>query len=721
MKRNRDRNLLVLRTPHTPVYYVTLQFSIKKNFNFTVARMGHGRVNYTIPDCTINKDHAYIPCGSCNVSSFTDVNVTFGCYNSYDICPKGKTFSGGVSSHRRVLLSQDEYLDDEAKEEVPGEEEGGGGVDVDMVLRRVLQASAGSVPTGTPVAAPVEIRAAADDDGGSSTESGVLTYGTLVKSLAAETGAVLSINTAELLGQAIATGRATPVLLFVCSITGAFLLSFVYMYRIDTWEKVEKKYVKKEREKLAVRLLAEDLRSGGKGDLGDMFVLRYQRLARRGDKVTSSDFAGVDALSEGADNPHDNHHQLQLQLRQHLFDGDGHSTDFMKDSQNDNNDAYSHIAVATSFIVNKFPGDLIYASKRGVLLRTIFAEHEYTGVFTDAPLASCHTLRVLELGSNILIALFISTLFFGVFYPTDDTCPNNITKSTCLAAPSKVQRGKTLCVWDKPTLTCSLNPPPEDATFTLVLALLTGIICLPFKAVLWFLREEIGTKDPWEKTGLDKEIMKSTEKNDLHEKQHEKQVDLRAAQFGLKWRREDNQSKLGWLIKAKTNTVTRDLGRKTGASDDLRYADDAAMWLYDELMSPAEEATMLLTDSYRRLQLTHLHDADEELDLHQYLSHYSSTVTEALHVKTATRAATTLAIEEFLGLYPDGTPVPLTLRQRLMFGDTRGKLEYKVIKSRCRAKEIVERVEDVEAYRVEARDVALVRAFILECLSPFKR
>ena len=744
------RNLLVLSTPKTPVYYITLQFSVKKNFDFVAAAgKGLGRSNYTIPDCTLNAGHKYIPCGSCNVSSFTDFNVTFGCYNSYDICPNGKT--AGTSSHRRVLLSQDEYLDDEANEGISVEEkdEGAGFGDVDMLLHRVLQGSTGSTTTGAPISAPVLIRAA-DDDGGFNSESDVLTYGTLVKSLAAEASKVLTANTPELLGQAIATGRATVVLSFVCSLTGVILLSLVFLARMDAWEKLEKKYVKKEREKVAMRLLAEDLRNDGKGDLGDKYVEQLQQLTGTG--KLSKKVAG-DAFSEGRSSPwmlfdgnlfapaippqpqqqqpqheyfstneqpappqtidlSDDNTQRQL----HFYGDDGHvPTDVAKNIQNDSNDAYSHIAVATSFAVNKFPGDLIHANKRGVLLRTIFDEHEYTSVFTDAPLATTRTDRFLELATDILIALFVSTLFYSVFYPSDQTCPNNITKSTCLAAPSKVQTHTSLCQWDKPSRVCSLNPPPTDTTFTIIVALLCSIICLPFRALLWYMREEITRKDPWN-NGVDDEVMKLQEKKELmrkmrqekeeqeaartnadaetggvnnilswtwksseqrlkelNEKEQQLQVDLGAAQFGLHCRKEDNRSELGRLIKTRTKADARELGRLNGANN------SAAMWIYDELVSPAEEAARLMADGTRCLQLAHLNDANDEVGLRPQLDTVHTETTDGLHAKTVNRHVQICAIEEFLGLYPDGTPVPLTLRQRLMFGDRRAKLEYKVL------------------------------------------
>ena len=717
----------MLTTPKIPVYYITLQFSVKKNFNFTAARMGHGRVNYTIPDCTLNAGQRYIPCGSCNVSSFTDFNVTFGCYNSYDICPKGMTTPGMASSRHRALLHQDEYLDNEAIGEIPVEELEGG-TDVDMVLPRVLQGSAGGVTTGAPISAPLQTRAA-DDDGGFDGETDTLTYGTLVKSLAAEASKVLTANTIELLGQAIATGQAVAVLSFVCSLTGVIILSLLFLTRMDAWEKLEKKYVKKERERVSMQLLAEDLRSGGKGDLGDMFVGHYQRLAGN-HKIPQK--VAKDALSEGRSsswaffdgNSSEPVTQPQQQPQQHVHfygEGDHLPIALAKNTQNDSNDAYSHIAVATSFAVNKFPGDLIYASKRGVLLRTIFAEHEYTSIFTDAPLASTRTDRFLELATDIVIALFISTLFFGVFYPSDQTCPSNITKSTCLAAPSKVQAGSSLCQWDKSSRSCSLNPPPSDTTFTIIAALLCGIICLPFKAITWYLREEITRKDPWN-NGVEDEVTKLQEKKEimrtmkkereeqeaaaknadtetgevknilsltspgdlfpwmspaqrlkeLNEKEQKLQVDVGAAQFGLQCRKEDNRSELGHLIKTRTKADARELARLNGANS------SAAMWIYDELVSPAEEAAMLMMDGTRCLQLAHLNDADDELGLHARLDTAMTETTDTIHTKSVNRQVQICAIEEFLGIYPDGTPVPLTFRQRLMFGDSRTKLEYKV-------------------------------------------
>jgi hypothetical protein len=79
------------------------------------------------------------------------------------------------------------------------------------------------------------------------------------------------------------------------------------------------------------------------------------------------------------------------------------------------------------------------------------------------------------------------------------------------------------------------------------------------------------------------------------------------------------------------------------------------------------------------------------------------------------------AFEEHLGIFPDGTFVPLTLKQRLFFGTPMAKLEYKMKKARKRTKEVVDALSSLQSTDDDGRDIALLREFILECLSPFKR
>ena len=79
------------------------------------------------------------------------------------------------------------------------------------------------------------------------------------------------------------------------------------------------------------------------------------------------------------------------------------------------------------------------------------------------------------------------------------------------------------------------------------------------------------------------------------------------------------------------------------------------------------------------------------------------------------------AIQEYLGMFLDGTPVPLTLRQRIFFGSPVAKLEYKITKVRLAAKGIIRDINSCRPWEADIKDTRLIRMFVLECLSPFKR
>ena len=85
------------------------------------------------------------------------------------------------------------------------------------------------------------------------------------------------------------------------------------------------------------------------------------------------------------------------------------------------------------------------------------------------------------------------------------------------------------------------------------------------------------------------------------------------------------------------------------------------------------------------------------------------------------RAAKIKAIEERLGVFPDGSDVPLTARQRIFFKDPMSRLQYKIQKARRGSEEIVEVVKSFHSWEGDIKDTRLIRQFILECLPPFKR
>ena len=77
--------------------------------------------------------------------------------------------------------------------------------------------------------------------------------------------------------------------------------------------------------------------------------------------------------------------------------------------------------------------------------------------------------------------------------------------------------------------------------------------------------------------------------------------------------------------------------------------------------------------------------------------------------------------EDLVGVLPNGDPLPLTCRQRLMFRSPTAKLVFKVSKVHQKAKEIVKEMSALRATDVDVKDAKLIKHFIVECVSPFKR
>ena len=72
----------IARNGSEPAFYLVMQFTEAKDFNFTLSldeAILLGPTNYTIPQCTEYKDGAYEKCDGCWVDTYTNYNVTFGC------------------------------------------------------------------------------------------------------------------------------------------------------------------------------------------------------------------------------------------------------------------------------------------------------------------------------------------------------------------------------------------------------------------------------------------------------------------------------------------------------------------------------------------------------------------------------------------------------------------------------------------------------------------
>ena len=111
-------------------------------------------------------------------------------------------------------------------------------------------------------------------------------------------------------------------------------------------------------------------------------------------------------------------------------------------------------------------------------LAIILREHYFTASWMFASLFRTRTLRFLECFKTLLMAMFIDTLIYGIFFPSDGKCESYQTKRACLVPQSKL--GGNQCVWSHDAaIRCTTTPAPNDLISNLILALVITVLIRP--------------------------------------------------------------------------------------------------------------------------------------------------------------------------------------------------------------------------------------------------
>ena len=409
-----------------PAYTLTIQYSTPQNFNFDAGleytTTGKSKSNYTIPACTKYDGKRYVSCNGCDISSYTNYNVTYSCYDISQICPS--------SVVRRSLLESSSE-EEGAKEENEEEDE-----------------DTGTYEGYHSTDSEDETRFLAGNDDDTSSIGVPSTYGVLIRSIVGEVSAVLSSNPFTL-----NLGKSKTVLIFVGCLAGFIFLMLLHLLRRDNKERILKKYVKTTNDTKARILLEEDIKNGRKGDHSMLYqshitdikrdcnrssgVMSYlQRTARGGyglgtlkrlrRRITMQPVHPMylKTLNSGSDNGIDSDSESD-------YESDSESgresyTDSKKNSEVKEITVYETEAAITEFLHRLFPGNGIF-KKRTNSTVILAANHDYFKMFGGSTMTRTRTIRFLELVALVLVTLFVDTLFFGIFYSAN-TCNKNIDK-----------------------------------------------------------------------------------------------------------------------------------------------------------------------------------------------------------------------------------------------------------------------------------------------------
>ena len=396
--------------PGVPVYSVTLQFSGVQNFNFSASMkyssegLSKSRWNFTLPACKMFNGVSYVPCKGCNISSYTNYNVTYGCFDITQLCPS-------TNVKRNLFENENENgneNENEDEDEDEDEDENNENAEFDSFGRRSL-----------------DIR---------SEEPQTSTYGMILSSIKAELTSVLSSNPFLL-----NSGQSVLVLTFVSTLGGIIFIVLIFLIRLDHSEKLQKCYMEKATDEVARKLLEESLKSGGQGDLGEVYQLCAEKVhadinAKQGitGSINRAKTRAHKIWEWGYKNTIGDEKKTLSKIKS-FASSFYMSNPFSKARgklENDEEDGcdiplsdrqIENTAIITEFLQKLFPGCSIF-SGRNDAFQVIASNHDYFKMFIGSDVTKSRTIRFLDVVTIILSCIFADTVFFGIFFPSDTDC-----------------------------------------------------------------------------------------------------------------------------------------------------------------------------------------------------------------------------------------------------------------------------------------------------------
>jgi hypothetical protein len=341
------------------------------------------------------------------------------------------------------------------------------------------------------------------------------------------------------------------------------------------------------------------------------------------------------------------------------------------------------------------------------VFKAILIRHDYTSLFFHPSSEKNRFMRWMDLYNAILNGLFISTLFYGTFYSNSGQCERYLIENDCTNLLNKIT-GETQCSWDKDTQICSLNEPPANFSFTIILALTCTLIGVPLQLSITFLLDEYCNKRPrLEDIGLSTEYwvgigVKTTpteinyEKGDRPLEEPSNKIDT-SGSFG--------SGELPVKLKFRKN-------HRNGAA----VSPNSMVPIhrsYDNLLTVEEEMERIFWLAHR------YYLALQTVENETFIANLNTT--QSLVWRQINDSKTQEIIRN-IGLQPDGKFSRLPFYEYLLFSSRRNKAVRKLEKVRATSEELMDQLEELATIdQSSLQDVLLLYSFILEQFPTFKR
>jgi hypothetical protein len=418
---------LSLEQLQNTTYYIILQFVKPQSFNFTAinaeklyqaehhhpSKLGYLQSNTTFPECSLYNGERYVSCGNCNVSTYTNYNVTFLCRDISQLCGGGSSGSGGGGRRLSSSSVSNKYVDSLYRHSM---------IDNDGI-RRFLST---------------------DDDyfSDDSTDVGngmsVQQYGALLSAVSQSFLSTLTANPFN-----VNFEEAKPIIAFLGSL---FLIFIVGMIGFTTWDsydrnqliyanhwppkqpealkQLKRKVIKKKvkaseldkKEKRIDEILKEDELK---------FSNKKGKLIRLPSFLTAGEGGSASGKTRVSD--YDSNEGTPSKKKENRFSfgsnspsvSSAASSSKYKEKKKEKNLVFS--ANISDFFDLVLP-DIFEKSNVFSLLKAIAIRHDYITIFWRASAETNRFIRWIDLYNGILSGVFISTLFFGTFYANTGMC-----------------------------------------------------------------------------------------------------------------------------------------------------------------------------------------------------------------------------------------------------------------------------------------------------------
>ena len=334
--------------------------------------------NETLPSCTkYNEKNELVPCNSCNVSTFSNISVTFACYDLAEFCKSTSTLQ------TQTVEDEDDNIQEKMAEDIAS---------------LVYQTAA------------------------------------LVTRIEHSIVTTISFNVFSINLQ-----RSKVVLSFVGTLFFTFVVGLCFFYRWDRQDRTKLLYVKKAKRINAVPGMSKKMRANM---VKDQSVQLYNDLLEFVQNAIPLKIANIQDTKD---------------VRKSLY---------------------------------------------YYFIKPLVDNHEYLLMFGKSSLSNTRLLRWVYLCQQLFFALFIDTLFFSIFFADDGTCESFQSEESCTMGMNSIT-GQSTCLWSESTpsrgtyeYTCSLNPPPDDIVFVVMLSAVTILLTVPLATIFDYVTVEICAKRP---------------------------------------------------------------------------------------------------------------------------------------------------------------------------------------------------------------------------------